>query len=122
MIFVFLALLLSLDDHQVALDLLLELGCDIRLIYLLSGGLVLYTIEQRIIFLFLVEGFELVLQRLLVVVRLSVALKDAGFLLVSREDLGQAAIVGLVTGSDPMLLVMFKQRQHKMLAHAVWLF
>lgn len=122
MIFVLFTLLLSLDDHQVALDLLLELGCDIRLIYLLSGGLVLYTIEQWIIFLLLVEGLELVLQRLLVVVRLSVTLKDAGLFLVSREDLGQAAIVGLVSGSDPMLLVMFKQRQHEMLAHAVWLF
>lgn len=55
-------------------------------------------------------------------VGLPVALKYAGFFLISREDLGQAAIVGLAAGSDPMLLVMFEQGQHEMLGHAVWLF
>lgn len=55
-------------------------------------------------------------------VGLPVALKDAGLFFIGREDLGQAAIVGLAAGSYPMLLVMFKQRQHEMLAHAVWLF
>ena len=122
LVFAPLALLLALDDHEVALDLLLELGGDIGLVDLLRGGLVLDAVEQRVILLLLVERLELVLERLLVVVGLLVALQDAGFFLVGGEDLGQAAVVGLGARSGAVVLVGLEQRQHEEPPHAVRLF